>query len=70
MKTIFQDLISALSWVWSLVYHVVDLDTLEQNIFVQFQCLSVTFDPCAVNVTGRHMCTPGQAGESTYGSIC
>lgn len=33
MKTIFQDLISALRWGWSLVYHIAGLDTLEQNIF-------------------------------------
>lgn len=33
MKTIFGDLISALRWGWSLVYHIAGSDTLEQNIF-------------------------------------
>jgi hypothetical protein len=59
---------SALRWVWSLVLQHSRLDHIRKTIFIEG--LSVAFDLRAGNVTGHHMCPPGQAGQGTHVHIC
>lgn len=66
MKAVFQDLISALRWVWSLVCSTAGWNALEKNIHL----ISISFDVHAGNGTRLHMCIPGQAGRGTHVPMC